>query len=320
MNRFLVRLIVYSFLIFLVHMAIGAYLKNIAKENETEHSGYHPRQRWADFHELSPNTIDLLFLGSSHCYRSFNPSIVDSLTNKKSFNLGSSIQTPITSFFVLKEALQTQNPKLLVLEIYFRTFYDASNRQYQSANFNFEFMKSNTVKVDFLINSYGKDIPKVLLPTYSQKRGFDYLIEGYKLQNTKEEYLNKGFVERTDTLSSTRHYNVEPYKFDFDETNKKQSVYLEKIIRLCKDNSIELILVTAPITKEMKSTILNYEDVYQHFNRVAQENDLDFIDYNKIDVNLIDTVHFYDFQHLNKAGSEIISRNLSYRIANKKLF
>ena len=48
--------------------------------------------------------IDTLFLGSSHCYRSVDPSVVDETLGTHSFNAGSSQQLPDGSYTMLREA------------------------------------------------------------------------------------------------------------------------------------------------------------------------------------------------------------------------
>ena len=45
--------------------------------------------RWNQFYSLPSNKIDILFLGSSHAYRGFNPEIIDSMTHLNSFIVGS---------------------------------------------------------------------------------------------------------------------------------------------------------------------------------------------------------------------------------------
>jgi len=59
--------------------------------------------------------VDILFLGSSHSYRGFNPQY---FSGYKTFNLGSSAQTPIQTNLLLKRYLHQLNPKTIVYEVY----------------------------------------------------------------------------------------------------------------------------------------------------------------------------------------------------------
>ena len=56
----------------------------------TDDSGSYTRMT---FHEMyEQDNIDILFVGSSHCYRSFVPEILDKKLNRSTFNIGTSSQ------------------------------------------------------------------------------------------------------------------------------------------------------------------------------------------------------------------------------------
>ena len=61
--------------------------------------------------------IDVLFLGSSHAYRGFDPRIFMQ-HGIRSFNLGSGSQSPIQTEILLKRYLNILNPKLVVYEVF----------------------------------------------------------------------------------------------------------------------------------------------------------------------------------------------------------
>ena len=92
--------------------------------------------------------------------------------------------------------------------------------------------------------------------------------------------------------------------FENEETEKihsKNEEYLRKIIKLSKENNIELILVKTPASySEDQYKKLNY------INKIAEENDVIFLNYvkNMQSINLDYNNDFYDPGHLNKTGSE----------------
>ena len=65
--------------------------------------------------------VDILFVGSSHAYRSFDPRLF-SAAGFKTFNLGSSAQTPINTEVILDRYLERLNPKTVIYEVYPETF------------------------------------------------------------------------------------------------------------------------------------------------------------------------------------------------------
>ena len=62
--------------------------------------------------------IDVVFLGSSHAYRGFDPKNF----SFSSFNIGTTAQTPIQSYVLIKKHLKKMNPKLVIYEVYPETF------------------------------------------------------------------------------------------------------------------------------------------------------------------------------------------------------
>ena len=62
------------------------------------------------FHEMyEQDNIDILFVGSSHCYRTFIPEILDKKLGVNTFNVGTSAQQMDGSFMVIKEAAKYNN-------------------------------------------------------------------------------------------------------------------------------------------------------------------------------------------------------------------
>ena len=61
-------------------------------------------------------SIDIVFLGASHAYRSFVPSVFDEKTGMNTYNVGTSSQTLKDSYYLLKEVFKTHDPKQVVLE------------------------------------------------------------------------------------------------------------------------------------------------------------------------------------------------------------
>jgi len=70
------------------------------------------------FHSMPENSLDVIVLGSSHAQFSFCPSFFYEDTGLYSYVLGSGCQPFEVSYEMLKEALKTQSPKAVVMEVY----------------------------------------------------------------------------------------------------------------------------------------------------------------------------------------------------------
>ena len=68
------------------------------------------------FYEQDSDTVDLLILGSSHAFESFNTGILWDEFGISSFVLAGSEQPMWNTYYYLKEALKTQKPKLVIVE------------------------------------------------------------------------------------------------------------------------------------------------------------------------------------------------------------
>lgn len=65
---------------------------------------------------MQKDTVDVLFLGSSHGVTSFLPQELYNQYGITGYNLGCEQQGMVTSYYWLKEALRYQSPKAVVLD------------------------------------------------------------------------------------------------------------------------------------------------------------------------------------------------------------
>ena len=70
------------------------------------------------YNHMKKNSLDILFIGSSHSYCTFNPKVFDHYLKCNSFNLGTGAQPFSTTYSGIIEILKRQNPKIIVLEVY----------------------------------------------------------------------------------------------------------------------------------------------------------------------------------------------------------
>lgn len=70
------------------------------------------------YNNLPQNSIDLLFVGSSHSYCTFNTRLFDHYLKCNSLNLGTDAQSLSVTYSAILEILKKQNPKVIILEIY----------------------------------------------------------------------------------------------------------------------------------------------------------------------------------------------------------
>lgn len=113
------------------------------------------RYYMADYSYLSgflrneKNTADVLFWGSSHAASFFIPQELYNSFGITSYNLGCDQQNLLTSYFWLKEALNYQKPKAVILDCYMLFTYNAEealNTAESCTRKAFDYMKWSQVK------------------------------------------------------------------------------------------------------------------------------------------------------------------------------
>lgn len=253
--------------------------------------------------------IDILFLGSSHTYRGFDPRIFAS-HGYTSFNMGSTSQTPLNTYYLLNKYFKQLRPKLVVLEVYplllskdgIESFYDLvtnSPISYEMAEMAFALKNPHAIHI--LVKN-GLERLRTPLTTINQK-----VIEN-------EIYISGGYCE-TNVTKNKSEFIKGSTEVAVSET---QLIYLNKIINLLNKTQAKLVIVTQPLPKEYCKTISNYNDVSNKISLLAKDKQLLYIDYNNNKIKFDSNTDFYDKDHLTSAGvkkyNEILINDL---IANK---
>ncbi len=277
-------------------------------------------------HELyhQEENIDVLFLGSSHCFHSLNPDISDNIFQANTFNAGTSLQPLDVSYALLKEAAKTNDLK----EVYVELYYGITNEvyacrtdltsvylvsDYMNHSFNRTALLLNASSPDYYVNSFvlGRrnfeklfDFPWVFenvtfkrTPFY---RSFQYV------SGIGEEYLGKGFVGSTITMENSGIYcdYSEPSISDnyISDDSKK---YIQKIIGFCEKNNIKLTFYTAPM-EDLVLSVIDYDNYIRQVNSLLSGSDISYYDFNlcSTEVLSLDSADFMDLNHLNLYGAE----------------
>lgn len=98
------------FLFALIPMIFVVGNKYSAASTENQINNYN-ESRWNEFYELPKNSLDMVFLGSSHSYCTFDPENFDSVLGTSSYQLGMPLQHMDSTYFTLLEVLNYQKLK-----------------------------------------------------------------------------------------------------------------------------------------------------------------------------------------------------------------
>ncbi len=282
-------------------------------------------------HELynQDSNIDVLFVGSSHCYCSFNPEIMDTALGKNTFNAGSTLQGLDGSLIMIKEAVQENDIQQIYLELYYDIAFKEPYKERSEMTTVYmlsDFLNPSLRKVDYLINASSKEHyansfilarrnwEKLLDPGYitelwKKKATEDYKSYAYTYATTYNEiYVGKGYMStplKMENGSFFSNYSIDPLDISAISEDWKNS--LLEIINYCKDNGIELTLVSAPVSNFQLTAVGNYDAYIDFVNEFIRDTGIQYYDFNLCKENYFpnDGTLFRDMGHLNYPGAEL---------------
>ena len=283
------------------------------------------------FHDLydkygaNGENMDLVFIGTSHAYRCFDPQIFDEKLGVNSYNFGTSMQTISTSYYLLKEILKTNTPKQVVFELTYTCFNDKDHRPLKSVIAS-QYMRFSANKIDFIAHEFDlENIFYALLPAYCYRENLNpetlsktlkakttaaYKDYDLSITKSKTEWMeNKGYVYTDRSLSVYHVGQMDPEPWEADEMSEKYLNYFYKIIDLCREKNIKLTIVTSPVPRASLLELGNYGEICEYFDKVAADNDITYYNLNLLRKEKLDLVStdFYDSHHVNGASSKKVS-------------
>ncbi len=263
---------------------------DLATRNPVETGGFGftlPRIREAE----TRGEVDILFLGSSHTYRSFDPRIFAEY-GYRSFNLGTTGQTPINSYYVLKRYFPKLRPRLVILDIY-RNLYDRDGLE----SF-YDLSKNAPFSWEMVAMALALRTPHALNAALDNF----FLTQTGRLERAQQQpfedevYVPGGYVETHKVYTKTP--NPKPRRVELQEF---QLDYLRRIIDTVHARGSRIVLVSQPEPLEILRAVVNYDEIAATFATIAEEKGVRYFDFNfKLPVQT--HVHFSDADHLNPAG------------------
>lgn len=314
LKRFSIFLAGLILLNFVLAYALGVLERDVAAK------GYaFDTYRWAEFYALPKgDSLDVLFLGSSHAYRGFDPSLIDSLSGIQSFNLGSSGQTPLTSLHILRNAVLHQRPKQVVMELYFYTFREED--QLNNGGNNWLQLRWSPAKWEFLWQAFSlyEMAALTVLPVLRRKNALPYVLRKYLRGDDHLEdagqYLGQGYVARTERISAENLQSPDLYdRLSLPEhwvLDKHESA-LRELVDFCQKDGIRLRFISSPMPQITVQKIKDQTKINQYLENLAADLDIPYRnDTQNPELGLQDTIHFFDNNHLNTAGVRRWNRQL----------
>ncbi|MCR5230605.1 MAG: hypothetical protein K6D03_10810 [Solobacterium sp.] len=274
-----------------------------------------------EFRNLPENTIDVIALGSSHIQYAFNPAVFYTETGKYSYVLGSACQPFSMSYYMLEEALKTQHPSVVLVDLF--TLLPESQVCYAEGLY-YKAMDMMSGETRYNAGRYAAEtLPDDLQYAYT----YDLILNHDNWKNmdfTDPDSIKANAAVTTAFLDDMGYVKEEPTVFqytpiEYPEPNleitlsEEETKWIDKMIDLCDAEGIHLFFLKTPYAiQQSDSNKLNA--IWKYLD----EKGAFWIDYGKI-AGEIDW--FLDMDgntwHNNTWGAEIITRHIAETVTGK---
>jgi hypothetical protein len=308
MKRFVKSIIIFAFLLipsYCMYLFFWGFTSGKIKSNLNYYLGIHGHLHTRLQEIKNFKDVDILFLGASQTYRGFDTRIFNEY-GFYTFNSGSSNQTPLQTKVLLNRYLDELNPKLIIYEVSPEIFYIdgvesaldlISNDKNDSESINMAFAINHIKVYNTLIYAFERDLLH-LNSNFHQP-----------LQDKDDIYISGGYVEhRTSDFSDNEIFQL--FEMNF---NENQANTFREIINIFKEKNIDYLLIYAPVTHSCYNAYPDNDEFDDKMKTFGM-----YYNFNEI-LNLDDSLHFYDPNHLNQAGVEIFNKNIIEKIKSYQI-
>lgn len=253
--------------------------------------------------------MDVVFFGSSHCYCGISPDILWGNYGMSAFNMTTSGQDKMSTYYLLKETLKTQSPKVVCVELWGLVF-DKHGVQ-------------GNVYRNMLAMKLSQNAVALIQDYVGEEEKWDYILRWPIIHTRYKEVDKYDFIPMEGSVygrglpmsyvPGNGYYTADAVACEevgpLTDSNKE---WLENLYQLSVEEDFELILFVAP-------TALTVEEQKQ-MNAAAEfarEKDMTFFDFNRLkdEIGLDYNCDFIDETHLNGWGAAKMTEYLGTYIS-----
>ena len=260
------------------------------------------------YYKLEKDSIDVLFMGSSGMAASIDPYQLYDEQGISSYNLNCNQQTLLGTYFWMKEALKTQDPDVIVVEV--SAIAMKQEVAERVARRSYDFMNWSVNKLSFVFTfrntgEMGQPLISYLFPLYEyHTRWSELRKDDYEFIYGDTDVFARGYVPKTDVFGRHREVTyagitLDPTeKMPVIETNRKA---LADMIELCREEGIQIVLY--------KSCDAGWSAAsHNNISEIAKQYDVPFLDMNEPDIMEAADINYrtdaLDRRHMNIRGAE----------------
>ncbi len=251
------------------------------------------------------DTVDVIFVGSSHVYAGIYPSYMWSDWGISAFNVSISGMDRDSAYYYMKHTFKTQSPKVAVVDLF-------------ALNYDTHLIPGNLYRNYISLPLSEDTLPQ--LRAYAKK--------DQSVSDNMTDYISRW------PIIHTRYRELTRYDFELDAPNyfargeylnwecqptwlyrpeeaspilfsEDQEKWLEDLKSLCDENDCELVFMSLPFRAyDVEQQYIDHAVIY------AEDKGIPMFDFNRMTDELeIDAqTDFFDETHLNALGAKKVSR------------
>lgn len=243
--------------------------------------------------------IDILFLGASRVYMFWEPALAYKEYGIASYNLTISGQTVLGNRYLLEEALKTQSPSLVVVEMS-SLISDINNARIHRVS---DTMKLSQTKVEFInkaceylgIIRSGKAefyIPFIRFHSrWNELEEYDFMVDA-------SEYKGS-YWDNSRFLKEIAEFEYQAVSEDTkEEVDVTMQGYIHEFLDYIEEKDVNVLFIAAPTNSDDRKKVNWLKDI-------LNEREFEYMDFNYCieDIGLVMPEDYCDDAHTNVSGA-----------------
>jgi hypothetical protein len=245
-------------------------------------------QDWA-----KEDTCDVIVIGSSHAYRGYDPRVFER-RGYRMFNMGSSAQSPLSTFAVVEGYLTKERAPLLIIDAYENAFDHPGVESVSDLTRNMDSDRSA-----LLLAASFRDLRGLNMFTLRM------LDKGSPPSWAHKEYIGNGAAISPDSALTTVKY---PKPRGFQMNHRQLDRFLD-CLDLCRERGIRVVLASHFYPQQGELARHAAFKTMMDSVLLQRGHDLDWFDLAETP-GIDDHDHFCDHNHLNEAGARLFGEML----------
>lgn len=243
-----------------------------------------------------------IFIGTSHGQYGIDPESVDDAAGGSSVSLCMADAYPDDMYYMLRLACETQSPSQVVYELD-PSYWMNIQRSGSTQIFFYEDFPFSAARAAYFAGKIaGLDFRSALAPWSYYRNLYSQIPAHIRTKMSKAyrdydpsvlniplgHYGGRGFIWR-DRVPGENKGTFNNIPWDESKVQKKAAGYFKRIVKLCREKNIRLVVITTPVPQDTLDKFSeSYEESHAYFTHLLNSYGLKYYDFNYMKPGLTD--------------------------------